>query len=119
MIVQGLLDFGLCSGSVDEVLENESYKRYYMHRTGHWLGLDVHDVGTYKVDNEWRLFQPGMTFTVEPGCYIRAADDIPEAFRNIGVRIEDNVAITEQGCIVLTERAPKAVRTIEELMRQS
>jgi Xaa-Pro aminopeptidase len=90
-----------------------------MHRTGHWLGMDVHDVGAYKVDGKWRVLQPGMVFTVEPGCYIRPADDVPQALWNIGIRIEDNVVITEQGCEVLTDAAPKTVAEIEELMRQS
>lgn len=119
VIVQGLIDFKLCSGSLDAVLESESYKRFYMHRTGHWLGMDVHDVGAYKVEGEWRALQPGMAFTVEPGCYIRAADDVPQAFWNIGIRIEDNVVITAQGCEVLTEAAPKSVAALEELMRPS
>ncbi len=117
VIAQGLIDFKLCSGSPDAVLESESYKRYYMHRTGHWLGMDVHDVGAYKPDGNWRALQPGMAFTVEPGCYIRSADDVPEALWNIGIRIEDNVVITAQGCEVLTEAAPKTVAAIEELMR--
>ncbi|MBI4936728.1 MAG: aminopeptidase P N-terminal domain-containing protein [Nitrosomonadales bacterium] len=117
VIAQGLVDLKLCSGSVDSVLESESYKRYYMHRTGHWLGLDVHDAGAYKVAGEWRTLQPGMTFTVEPGCYIRAADDVPQALWNIGIRIEDDLAITADGCEVLTEVAPKTVAAIEELMK--
>ena len=117
VIAQGLIDLKLCSGTLDGVLESESYKRFYMHRTGHWLGMDVHDVGAYKVAGEWRALQPGMTFTVEPGCYIRPADDVPQELWNIGVRIEDNVVITEQGCEVLTEAAPKMVEAIEELMR--
>jgi Xaa-Pro aminopeptidase len=116
VIAQGLIDFKLCGGSLDAVLESESYKRFYMHRTSHWLGMDVHDVGAYKVEGNWRALQPGMVFTVEPGCYIRPADDVPQAFWNIGIRIEDNVSITEQGCEVLTEAAPKAVAAIEELM---
>jgi len=118
VIAQGLIDFKLCSGSVDAVLESESYKRFYMHRTGHWLGMDVHDVGAYKIDNNWRELKPGMTFTVEPGCYIRPAEDVPQALWNIGIRIEDNVVITAQGCKVMTEAAPKTVAAIEELMRQ-
>jgi Xaa-Pro aminopeptidase len=117
VIAQGLIDFKLCSGSVEEVLEAESYKRFYMHRTGHWLGMDVHDVGAYKIADKWRALQPGMVFTVEPGCYIRAAEDIPEAFWNIGIRIEDDVAITAQGCEVLTAAVPKSVAEIEEIMR--
>jgi Xaa-Pro aminopeptidase len=118
VLVQGFVDLKLCHGSVDAVLESSSYKRFYMHRTGHWLGMDVHDVGAYKLDNNWRSLQPGMALTIEPGCYIRPADDIPQAFWNIGVRIEDDVTITAQGCEVLTEAVPKTVTAIEDLMRQ-
>ncbi len=119
VLAQGLIDLKLCSGSVDAVLESESYKRFYMHRTGHWLGMDVHDVGAYKLEGNWRPLQPGMVLTVEPGCYIRPADDVPQALWNIGIRIEDDVAITTQGCEVLTEAAPKTVAAIEELMAHS
>jgi Xaa-Pro aminopeptidase len=119
VLAQGFIDLKLCSGSVDEVVESESYKRFYMHRTGHWLGMDVHDVGDYKIGNEWRALQPGMVLTVEPGCYIRPADDVPQALWNIGIRIEDDVVITEKGNEVLTEAAPKSVKAIEELMRKS
>jgi Xaa-Pro aminopeptidase len=119
VLAQGFIDLKLCSGSVDEVVESESYKRFYMHRTGHWLGMDVHDVGDYKIGNEWRALQPGMVLTVEPGCYIRPADDVPQALWNIGIRIEDDVVITETGNEVLTEAAPKSVKAIEELMRKS
>jgi Xaa-Pro aminopeptidase len=118
VIAQGLIDLRLCRGSLDAVLEQGDYKRYYMHRTGHWLGMDVHDVGAYKIEGAWRTLQPGMAFTVEPGCYIRAADDVPRELWNIGIRIEDNVAITAQGCEVLTAAAPKTVAAIEELMQQ-
>lgn len=89
-----------------------------MHRTGHWLGLDVHDVGGYKVDGHWRPLQTGMTLTVEPGFYLRPADNVPEHFWNIGVRIEDDVAVTDTGCDVLTAAAPKTVAQIEQLMQQ-
>jgi Xaa-Pro aminopeptidase len=119
VLAQGFTDLKLCNGSVDAVLESGSYKRFYMHRTGHWLGMDVHDVGAYKLDNNWRSLQPGMALTIEPGCYIRPADDVPQAFWNIGIRIEDDVAITAQGCEVLTEAVPKTVTAIEDLMRQS
>ncbi len=117
VLAQGFIDLGLCHGSVDEVIQSENYKRFYMHRTGHWLGLDVHDVGEYKRNGEWRALQPGMTLTVEPGCYVRPADNVPRHFWNIGIRIEDDVAVTETGCEVLTGAAPKAVAEIEELMR--
>jgi Xaa-Pro aminopeptidase len=119
VLAQGFVDLKLCNGSVDAVLESGSYKRFYMHRTGHWLGMDVHDVGAYKLDNNWRALQPGMVLTIEPGCYIRPADDVPQAFWNIGIRIEDDVAITAQGCEVLTAAVPKTVTAIEDLMRQS
>lgn len=119
VIAQGLIELKLCSGSLDGVLESGDYKRFYMHRTGHWLGMDVHDVGAYKMEGEWRALQAGMVFTVEPGCYIRPADDVPQTLWNIGIRIEDNVVITEQGCEILTAAAPKKVAEIEELMRHT
>ena len=117
VLAQGFIDLKLCHGAVDGVLESGSYKRFYMHRTGHWLGMDVHDVGDYKVDDRWRPFEPGMTLTVEPGCYIRPADDIPLALWDIGIRIEDDVLITPQGNEILTAGTPKTIRDIEELMR--
>ncbi len=117
VLAQGFIDLKLCTGSLESVLESGSYKQFYMHRTGHWLGMDVHDVGDYKPDGHWRPLQPGMTFTVEPGCYIRPADNVPEALWNIGIRIEDDVLITAQGNEVLTQAAPKTVAEIEEVMR--
>jgi Xaa-Pro aminopeptidase len=119
VLAQGLIDLELLSGKLDEVLEKETYKRFYMHRTGHWLGLDVHDAGEYKRSGNWRQLAPGMTLTVEPGLYIRAEDDIPERLRNIGVRIEDDVLVAEGGCEVLTAEAPKAIADIEALMRDA
>lgn len=118
ILAQGMLDLKLLPGSLDEVLEKETYKRFYMHRTGHWLGLDVHDAGEYKRSGLWRTLKPGMTLTVEPGLYIRAADDVPAPLHDIGVRIEDDVAVTAQGCEVLTAAAPKTVDEIEALMRE-
>ena len=118
VLVQGMIDFGLCHGSVDGVIESGDYRRFYMHRTGHWLGLDVHDVGDYKQDGEWRKLQPGMVVTVEPGCYIRPADNVPEAYWNIGIRIEDDVLVTAGGAEVLTVDAPKSVVEIESWMQQ-
>lgn len=117
VLAQGFVDFGLCQGSVDAVLESEDYKRFYMHRTGHWLGMDVHDAGEYKQRGEWRTLQAGMTLTVEPGCYIRPAENVPQAFWNIGVRIEDDVLVTSEGNEILTAGVPKTVNEIEELMR--
>ncbi|HEU4708059.1 MAG TPA: M24B family metallopeptidase, partial [Methylophilaceae bacterium] len=119
VLAQGFVDFGLCKGNPASVLESGDYRRFYMHRTGHWLGLDVHDAGEYKLpDGSWRLLEPGMTLTVEPGCYVRPGDDIPEHFWNIGIRIEDDVLVTPQGCDILTADAPKTVADIETLMTE-
>ncbi len=118
VLVQGLIDFKLCKGSKEEVLENGSYRQFYMHRTGHWLGLDVHDAGEYKDKaGNWALLEAGNTLTVEPGCYVRPADNVPEHFWNIGIRIEDDVLITKTGNEVLTEKAIKTVADIEALMQ--
>jgi Xaa-Pro aminopeptidase len=117
VLAQGFIDLKLCKGSVEAVLESESYKQFYMHRTGHWLGMDVHDVGEYKVDGNWRPLQPGMVLTVEPGCYIRPSDSVSRDLWNIGIRIEDDVLITSDGNEVLTQAAPKTVNEIEEVMR--
>lgn len=117
VLAQGFIDLGLCQGSVDSVLESEDYKRFYMHRTGHWLGMDVHDVGDYKQQGKWREFGPGMTLTVEPGCYIRPAENVPKHFWDIGVRIEDDVLVRPDGNEILTAAAPKTVAEIEELMQ--
>ncbi|MGD9951433.1 MAG: aminopeptidase P N-terminal domain-containing protein, partial [Burkholderiales bacterium] len=117
VLAQGMLDLKLLAGTLEEVLEKESYKRFYMHRTGHWLGMDVHDAGEYKRGGAWRTLAPGMTLTVEPGLYIRAADDVPQRLRDIGVRIEDDVRVTDGACEVLTAEAPKAVAEIEALIR--
>ncbi len=117
VLAQGFIDLGLCQGSVDAVLESGDYKRFYMHRTGHWLGMDVHDAGEYKQKGDWRLLQPGMVLTVEPGCYIRPADNVPQHFWNIGIRIEDDVIVTQIGYELLTLAAPKTIAEIEELMQ--
>ncbi|HEV7476763.1 MAG TPA: aminopeptidase P N-terminal domain-containing protein [Burkholderiales bacterium] len=119
VLAQGMLDLKLLSGTLDAVLEKETYKRFYMHRTGHWLGLDVHDAGEYKQAGKWRTLAPGMTLTVEPGLYVRPADDVPQALHHLGIRIEDDVAVTEGGCEVLTAEAPKTVDDIEALMRDA
>ena len=119
VLAQGMLDLGLLKGALPEILEKESYKRFYMHRTGHWLGLDVHDSGDYKRQGAWRPLAPGMTLTVEPGLYIRAASDVPQRLHGIGVRIEDDVLVTDKGCEVLTAEAPKSVEAIEALMRDA
>ncbi len=120
VLAQGMIDLKLLDGSVDGVIESESYKRFYMHRTGHWLGLDVHDAGEYKEDREggeWIRLVPGMTLTVEPGLYIRPSADVPQALHGVGIRIEDDVVVTSNGCEVYTD-APKTVTEIEEVMRR-
>ena len=116
VLAQGMIDFGLCQGTLDQVLETGDYKRFYMHRTGHWLGLDVHDAGEYKLDGNWRPLKEGMMLTVEPGCYIRPGDGVPKAYWNIGVRIEDDVLVTKGGCEVITAATPKSVAEIEALV---
>ncbi|MEQ1881809.1 MAG: Xaa-Pro aminopeptidase [Burkholderiales bacterium] len=117
ILAQGFVDLGLCHGSRDTVIESGDYKRFYMHRTGHWLGMDVHDAGDYKRGGAWMKLAPGMMLTVEPGCYIRPSQEVPERFWNIGVRIEDDALVTDQGCEIITSDAPKAIADIEALMR--
>ena len=116
-LAQGFVDLGLCEGPAQRVIESGDYRRFYMHRTGHWLGLDVHDAGDYKRDGDWVRLQPGNVTTVEPGCYVRPAPQVPEAFWNIGIRIEDDVVVTERGHEVLTAQAPKTVAEIEAWMQ--
>jgi len=116
VIARGVVALKLLRGPVDEVIEKGDFRRFFMHRTGHWLGMDVHDVGAYKHDGEWRALEPGMVLTVEPGLYIDAAEDVPEAYRGIGVRIEDDVLVTAKGHEVLTAAVPKAVDEIEQLL---
>lgn len=113
-ITLGLVDIGLLDGDVDTLLAEEAYKKFYMHRTGHWLGLDVHDVGEYRVGEQWRVFEPGMVTTVEPGIYIAEdMEDVPARYRGIGVRIEDDVLVTRDGNQVITEAVPKTIEDIE------
>ena len=119
VLARGFVDLGLCQGTLEEVLEKEDYKRFYMHRTGHWLGLDVHDVGEYKERGEWKPLEPGMALTVEPGCYVRPGEGVPEHFWNIGVRIEDDVVVNAAGCEILTRAAPKRIDEIEAVMRDT
>lgn len=116
VLTQGLVDLKLLTGDVDTLIEKGDFRRFYMHRTGHWLGLDVHDAGEYKIGDDWTTLQPGMTVTVEPGLYIRPGADIPAELAGIGIRIEDDVRVTADGCDVYTT-APKTVAEIEEVMR--
>lgn len=116
VLAQGMIDLGLLTGSLDGVLESESYKQFYMHRTGHWMGLDVHDAGDYKVAGEWRKLEAGMVHTIEPGFYIRPAANVPKHLENIGIRIEDDILITADGCENLTAACPRTVAEIEAVM---
>ena len=116
VLVQGMIDLKLLAGTVEGPIESGAYKPYYMHRTGHWLGLDVHDAGDYKTGDDWIKLEPGMVVTVEPGLYIRPALNIPPHLHGIGIRIEDDVFVTEDGCDVYTT-APKTIAEIEEVMR--
>lgn len=115
-IAKGLQGLGLLDGSLQKILRDESYAEFFMHRTGHWIGMDVHDVGDYKVDDEWRMLESGMVTTVEPGIYIGNDRHIPKAFRNIGIRIEDDVAITSKGPDVLSKGLISDADDIEALM---
>ncbi|MCI1005307.1 Xaa-Pro aminopeptidase [Herbaspirillum sp. C7C8] len=128
MLAQGMLDTGLLDkskvGSLDDVIEKGDYRQFYMHRTGHWLGMDVHDVGDYRDpatadgNKPWRTLQPGMVLTIEPGIYVRPGEGVPEQFWNIGIRIEDDAHVTPSGCELLTTGVPSKVEDIEALMRQ-
>ncbi len=116
-LTAGLIRVGLLEGELEELVEEESYRKFYMHKTGHWLGLDVHDVGEYKIDDQWRVFEPGMVTTIEPGLYIPDdTDGVPAKYRGTGIRIEDDVLVTSDGNQVLTESLPRSIADIEALM---
>ncbi|WP_233270884.1 Xaa-Pro aminopeptidase [Pseudomonas eucalypticola] len=120
VITEGLVQLGLLQGNVDELIATEAHRAFYMHRAGHWLGMDVHDVGEYRVGGEWRVLEPGMTLTVEPGIYISPDNPhVAKKWRGIGVRIEDDVVVTRTGCEILTGDVPKTVAEIEALMAQA
>ena len=119
VLTRGLRDIGVLKGKLPKLLKDEAYKPYYMHRTGHWLGMDVHDVGEYRINGEWRVLEPGMVTTVEPGLYLGNSRTIPKAFRNTGIRIEDDVVVTKTGCEVLSDGVPKHIEDIEALMQSS
>lgn len=117
VITEGLVELGLLKGEVQALIDSEAHRAFYMHRAGHWLGMDVHDVGEYKVGGQWRVLEPGMALTVEPGIYIAADNqNVAKKWRGIGVRIEDDVVVTRQGCEILTSGVPKTVPEIEALM---
>ncbi|MCP3671653.1 MAG: Xaa-Pro aminopeptidase [Gammaproteobacteria bacterium] len=117
VVTKGLMELGLLKGRISTLLKKEAYKEFYIHRTGHWLGMDVHDVGDYRVDGESRLLEPGMALTIEPGIYIHAqSKGVAKKWWDIGIRIEDDVVVTKDGCDVLSKDAPKTVAEIEALM---
>jgi Xaa-Pro aminopeptidase len=128
VLTQGLLDEKLLKmeelGSLENAIETGAYRRFYMHRTSHWLGMDVHDVGSYREsigvsqnEKPWRILQSGMVITIEPGLYIRPADDVDEAFWNIGIRIEDDVIINNSACELISRGVPVKPDEIEALMK--
>ena len=119
VLTEGLLDIGLLKGKLEKLIEDQAYRDFYMHRTGHWLGMDVHDVGDYKVGGEWRVLEPGMVLTVEPGLYIRDLEHVPKKWHFTGIRIEDDVLVTKTGHEVLSASAPKEIEDIEALMASS
>ncbi len=120
VITEGLVKLGLLEGNVQELIKSEAYKEFYMHRAGHWLGMDVHDVGDYKVGGQWRVLEPGMVLTVEPGIYVAPDNErVAKKWRGIGIRIEDDVVITKDGNEILTKDVPKAIADIEALMAKS
>jgi Xaa-Pro aminopeptidase len=126
VLAQGMIDAGLLQGSLDGVLESKAYTRFYMHRTGHWLGMDVHDVGDYRAPGApagpdgrpWRVLETGMVLTIEPGIYVRPGDDVPEEFWNIGIRTEDDALVTDEGCELISRGVPVDPGEIEALMRE-
>lgn len=120
VITEGLVELGLLKGRVKTLIAREAYKAFYMHRAGHWLGMDVHDVGDYKIGEEWRVLEPGMVMTVEPGIYVSPNNKkVDPKWRGIGIRIEDDVVVTKEGCEILTASVPKTVKDIEALMKKS
>jgi len=116
ILTEGLLSLGILKGKLNALLKEKAYTKYYMHRTGHWLGMDVHDVGDYKLDGEWRKLEPGMVTTIEPGLYFQPHSGLAKKWWNIGVRIEDDVLVTDKGNEVFTRDVPKTVDEIEALM---
>ena len=117
VITEGLVELGILKGDPDKLYQDQAYKPYYMHRTGHWLGMDVHDVGEYKIDNTWRLLEPGMVMTVEPGLYLRpGCRKLKAKWHNIGIRVEDDVVVTRNGPEIMSSDAVKEIEDIEQLM---
>lgn len=119
VITEGLVKLGLLKGDIDQLMEQEAYRDFYMHKIGHWLGMDVHDVGDYKIEGEWRVLEPGMIMTVEPGIYIAPDNkNVPKKWRGIGIRIEDDVLVTKTGYDILSKDVPKTVKEVEAMCRK-
>ncbi|MBD3184262.1 M24 family metallopeptidase [Candidatus Poribacteria bacterium] len=117
VLVDGLIEIGLLADDRDKIMEEKEYNKFYMHNTGHWIGLDTHDVGRHKLGNEIRVFEPGMVVTVEPGLYVAEdMEDVDQKYRGLGIRIEDNVLVTEEGNEVTTYKTPKTIEDIESIM---
>ena len=117
VITRGLVDLGILKGDVERLIADGAYRDFYMHSVSHWLGMDVHDVGDYKVDSHWRVYEPGMLLTIEPGIYIAADNtEVEQQWRGIAVRIEDDILVTKKGCEILTNNVPKQRDQIEKLM---
>lgn len=117
MITRGLKKLGLLDGTLSRLIKDGAYRQFFMHRTGHWLGIDVHDVGDYKVGEEWRILESGMVTTVEPGIYIPDSRKVAKRWRNIGIRIEDDVAITSSGPDVLSKGLVSDPDQVEAVMQ--
>ena len=118
IITQGLLDLNILNGEINELIERKAYHDFYMHRVGHWMGMDVHDVGSYGLNGNWRKYLPGMITTIEPGIYFKQdLKNVPKEFLNIGIRIEDDVLVTEGDPEVLTSSVPKDLKKVESIMR--
>ncbi|WP_114416770.1 Xaa-Pro aminopeptidase [Marinospirillum perlucidum] len=118
ILTEGLVDLGVLQGDLDQLIKDEAYKPFYMHGTGHWLGLDVHDVGQYRLGSRSRPLEPGMVFTIEPGLYFAPDnEEVDSCWRGLGIRIEDDVLVTETGCLVLSKDVPKTIDEVEALMR--
>ncbi|WP_456373473.1 aminopeptidase P N-terminal domain-containing protein [Thiolapillus sp.] len=116
-LTRGLLKLGLLKGNLNQLIKNEKYKKFFMHGTGHWLGMDVHDVGDYKIDGHWRQLEPGMVLTIEPGLYIPLGSrGVAKKWQGIGIRIEDDILVTRDGCDILSADAPKSIAEIEAIM---
>ncbi len=116
ILTEGMLSLGILKGTLKSLIKDGTYKKYFMHRTGHWLGMDVHDVGDYKLEGEWRKLEPGMVTTIEPGLYFQPRHGLAKKWWNIGIRIEDDVLVTSDGHEIFSSDAPKTVDEIEALM---